>query len=517
MAKLASVLSKYDIDVVGEGFDSHEGEELPDIDERLVRTALAHVDPDCSYEEWLTIGMALKATTNPELGLAIWDEWSSGALWKEESVKYESGACEGKWRGFRKEDIRLGSLFYLAEEYGYEGHGFAGAGMDEGDWDEDVDDELPDADTEEGEPPQKQSAFVLLGSYEPEEPKWTIERFIMQDTPNVLYGSPGTYKSFLALDMALCVATGVPWQSRFVVNPGPAFLIAHEGRHGLRVRMEAWCRYYNIPADSVPLLHLNKPWTILTQGKRGAVDHITTVKRLYQEMLRATEQYAEILKRPPSLIVLDTLSRTLGDDENSNTMLALYYAALQMLAERFPGLAIIVVAHSGKDAQRGIRGGGASLGNVDGVFECTIPEPGSKAMNVRTEKLKDYEAFPDLSMRMEVVAWEKELDAVGLNVQHLSSLVPVLQQFHADADPGIVWDDETGEVLQAEGLTRAERMLGQIVELNEGMRVPWLNVTAEGEGIIEPGDSVLPLLQSLETKGWVYCDDEQRWWTRGSM
>ena len=108
------------------------------------------------------------------------------------------------------------------------------------------------------------------------------------------------------------------------------------------------------------------------------------------------------------------------------------------------------------------------------------------------------------------------MDAVGLHVKHLSSLVPVVQRFQADADPGIVWDDE-GADPEAEGLTQAERLLGQLIELNGGQRIPWLNIEAERQGIIISGGTVLDLLQSLDAKAWVYMDEEQRWWARGSM
>lgn len=47
--------------------------------------ALRAIDPDCSYDEWLRVGMALKqegATCD------TWDTWSSGGS------KYKEGECQ---------------------------------------------------------------------------------------------------------------------------------------------------------------------------------------------------------------------------------------------------------------------------------------------------------------------------------------------------------------------------------------------------------------------------------------
>lgn len=71
---------------------------------------LACIDPDCSYDEWLKIGMALKTEGQP---FEIWDDWSS------HGKKYNAMEMRGKWDGFRRNDVTGGTLYHIACSYGY--------------------------------------------------------------------------------------------------------------------------------------------------------------------------------------------------------------------------------------------------------------------------------------------------------------------------------------------------------------------------------------------------------------
>ena len=57
---------------------------------------LNHIPADCSYDEWLKVGMALK---HDGADLSVWDRWSSGGR------KYKRGECEKKWRSFNRNDV----------------------------------------------------------------------------------------------------------------------------------------------------------------------------------------------------------------------------------------------------------------------------------------------------------------------------------------------------------------------------------------------------------------------------
>lgn len=68
------------------------------------------IPPDCSYDEWLKIGMALK---HEGANCSVWDDWSS------HGHKYKPGECERKWKSFHRNDVTGGTLYHIACQYGY--------------------------------------------------------------------------------------------------------------------------------------------------------------------------------------------------------------------------------------------------------------------------------------------------------------------------------------------------------------------------------------------------------------
>lgn len=86
-----------------------------------IRGALEFISPDCSRDEWVTVGMALHfagtSTGQVNDALHLWDEWS------QPSAKYPGDrAMLVQWNSFRPDkanSVRLGSLFRLATRGGW--------------------------------------------------------------------------------------------------------------------------------------------------------------------------------------------------------------------------------------------------------------------------------------------------------------------------------------------------------------------------------------------------------------
>ena len=86
-----------------------------------IKQAVEHIDPSCSHDPWLTVGMALhwagSHTEQLDEALSLWNDWSKG------SDKYP-GEKEllQRWRSFRSDkanSVKLGSLFHIAKTYGW--------------------------------------------------------------------------------------------------------------------------------------------------------------------------------------------------------------------------------------------------------------------------------------------------------------------------------------------------------------------------------------------------------------
>lgn len=77
-----------------------------------IEEMLSYVSPDCSYQEWVSVLMAIHSALGED-GLSIADAWSA------QGRKYRQGEVTKKWRGFSSEGgVNLGSLAELARQGG---------------------------------------------------------------------------------------------------------------------------------------------------------------------------------------------------------------------------------------------------------------------------------------------------------------------------------------------------------------------------------------------------------------
>ena len=68
---------------------------------------------DCTRDEWIQVGMALK---DGGYGVETWDAWSA-----RDSARYRTGECERKWNGFHgtSNPVTVGTIFHMAQERGW--------------------------------------------------------------------------------------------------------------------------------------------------------------------------------------------------------------------------------------------------------------------------------------------------------------------------------------------------------------------------------------------------------------
>ena len=77
--------------------------------------------PATQYETWVQVGMALKdlgweRPDGTDIGLDIWLDWSETC-----PEKFSQGACEDKWRSFKRFGVSIGTIYHLARLHGWNG------------------------------------------------------------------------------------------------------------------------------------------------------------------------------------------------------------------------------------------------------------------------------------------------------------------------------------------------------------------------------------------------------------
>ena len=67
---------------------------------------------ECTYEEWVQVGMALK---HEGYTVSDWDTWSMA------DIRYKAGNCAKKWESFKgnAEPVTAGTIVQIAKDHGW--------------------------------------------------------------------------------------------------------------------------------------------------------------------------------------------------------------------------------------------------------------------------------------------------------------------------------------------------------------------------------------------------------------
>lgn len=241
--------------------------------------------------------------------------------------------------------------------------------------------------------PEKPESLPLLSLAQLQEKAasitWLVKHIIPMDSIGVLFGGSGTFKSFIALDMALHVAHGLRWMGK-KTRKAPVIVIAAEGGAGLWRRIEAWHREHGIDWSACDLYVVPM-----------AVDLGTEASRVIEA--------AKGLGVAPGLVVVDTLSQTFSGEENSATEVSAYLRELGLWLRDAWQCAVLVIHHSGHQATERPRGSSAIRANVDFMLGCHREEKEMLA-TLSCAKQKDGEMFSDSMFAMTVFELGRDED-----------------------------------------------------------------------------------------------------------
>lgn len=192
-----------------------------------------------------------------------------------------------------------------------------------------------------------------------------------------VYGPSGSAKSFLCIAAAAAIGEG----ERFFGYPtrqAPVLYAALEGESGYRGRVIAWQRHHGraMPDD---LGFMLAPFRITEPQDVADLAAICP---------------------PGVVIIIDTLNRAApGADENSSRDMGAMIEGAKNLQRRTGGL-VILVAHTGKNAEKGLRGHSSLFAALDAAI---MVERTSDARTWRIDKAKDGEDGATHGFKLESV------------------------------------------------------------------------------------------------------------------
>ena len=165
----------------------------------------------------------------------------------------------------------------------------------------------------------------------PPERQWLVDSLWGRQAVGIIGGEPKCGKSFLALDLAVSVAAGVPCLRRFpAVQPGPVLMFAAEDAgHIVRRRLQGIAAAAGADFETLDIAVIDVPVLRL--------DHRNDRQRLLETLAR----------HRPRLLVLDPLVRLHGVDENAVAEIAPILGFLRDIQRRFAA-AVLLVHHARK-------------------------------------------------------------------------------------------------------------------------------------------------------------------------
>lgn len=186
----------------------------------------------------------------------------------------------------------------------------------------------------------------------------------------MIYGPPGSYKSFLALDIGLTLASGVMGWGMSEREPRCVVYVAGEGPRSIaRLRRPAWRLVRGVETEI--------PFGLVTQMP-------------YARDLDSVKAFVASIKAQgvqPAVVFLDTWARFMaGLNESDPKESQLGVEAVEYIKRKLK-CTVVIIHHTGKDGLT-YRGSNALEGGCDAIHEV-VPHKATKVVAVYNRRQKD--------------------------------------------------------------------------------------------------------------------------------
>jgi hypothetical protein len=244
-------------------------------------------------------------------------------------------------------------------------------------------------------------------------PEWLIEDLLPADAYAILFGASGTFKTFVALDIAMsvvsCFVMGENANWPVAAKSGKVLFAAGEGRPNINKRIRAW-EQTHAEGNQTDGLILIDPVPMISEGIEPFIE---------AALAASPEGYA--------LTILDTVGRSMqGVNENAQENASAFTGLVQQIQYDLGG-AVLGLHHTGHSASDRARG--SSVFGADADTMLRIDRPGkSYTVAMHMTKQKDgvewanprYVKLNEVSVSMD----EQTLVAVKSDVNQMEEEKP---------------------------------------------------------------------------------------------
>jgi len=322
-----------------------------------LRSALAVLSPDVMRGQGK---LYEPGEANPSDNYWLMVVWSIASLgwtrgediardWSRQSSRYTDKGFAEAWNGFdpsRPDAVGVGSLYMLARHHGWTQSASSSQAVAAND-----------------------ARYRLLSVNDIgalPHLSWLIKGLLPRCGLAAIFGPSGSGKSFLALDLAACIASGRKWFGMRVTRAQVVYVML-EGEGAIRNRVAA------------------------LQVAHGALPGTDFSAVVQPFILTTSQDVADLAAALPrdSVVFIDTLNRAAPtSDENSSKEMGLILKGAKDLQASIGGL-VILVHHTGKDSTKGLRGHSSLHAALDAAVEVERDAKGTRTWSVA--KAKDGE------------------------------------------------------------------------------------------------------------------------------
>jgi hypothetical protein len=251
--------------------------------------------------------------------------------------------------------------------------------------------------------------FSLADAYLPREPTVELVKGLLPlPSLEIMYGGPGTLKSFLLLDLAMCVAAGQKVRGwlcplddsqgfpRMIQQASALWVDFDNGPRRMHERAAAIGRASDLSPD-VPFHYVSMPTPWLDASKPLGLDPLRA----------AIEQFEA------KIIIIDNLLLIKGGLEENSADMGIVMAHLRQLTEEYQCV-VVPIHHQRKD--QGGRAGDRLRGHssIEAAIDLALlveREDGSDTITIRSTKTRDIDVPPFAAM----LAYEHQPSTTALS------------------------------------------------------------------------------------------------------
>lgn len=198
---------------------------------------------------------------------------------------------------------------------------------------------------------QSRLNFETLWTEEDPEPKWMVEPLIEYGRQIAIYSQAKTGKTLLSWDIVLGLVTGA---KDFWGQSLPQVRVLYIDKENTKRDVREKFGKMGYEGETLPYL-----------------DYYSFPDLEFLDTEDGGQQLFALAKfHGAQLVIIDTLSRVVEGEENSNDTFTNFYkhTGVRLKAE---GIAVVRLDHSGKDSAKGMRGASAKTTDVDEVWQLT--------------------------------------------------------------------------------------------------------------------------------------------------